>query len=84
MVVRLRWWFVCPLILGGVPCGRRVGKLHLPPQGRYFGCRRCHGLTYASCRESHTYDGVIRLLAADTGLDFDTLKRAVSRWSRRK
>jgi hypothetical protein len=78
----LRWWFACPLIVGGRPCGRRSGKLYL--RGRYFGCRRCHDLTYTSCRESHTYDGVIRLLAADTGLDFDTAKRAVSRWSRRK
>jgi hypothetical protein len=44
----LRWWFVCPLILGGRPCGRRVGKLYLPPGARYFGCRHCHELTYTS------------------------------------
>src|SRR5438067_1690451 len=25
----LRWWFVCPLVVGGVPCRRRVGKLYL-------------------------------------------------------
>jgi hypothetical protein len=23
----LRWWFVCPLLAGGMPCDRRVGKL---------------------------------------------------------
>ena len=44
----LRWWFVCPLVVGGRPCGRRAGKLYLPPGGRYFGCRRCHELTYES------------------------------------
>src|SRR4051812_32469972 len=31
-----RWWLTCPLIVGGVPCGRRVGKLYLPPGERYF------------------------------------------------
>ncbi len=49
----LRWWFVCPLVVKGVACGRRVGKLYLPPSGRYFGCRTCHDLTYTSCQESH-------------------------------
>jgi hypothetical protein len=47
----LRWWFVCPLIVRGQPCNRRVGKLYLPPRARYFGCRRCHELTYTSCQE---------------------------------
>jgi hypothetical protein len=47
----LRWWFVCPLVVNGVACNRRLGKLYLPPGGRYFGCRRCHRLTYASCQE---------------------------------
>jgi len=47
----LRWWFLCPLLSDGRPCGRRVGKLYLPPRGRYFGCRQCHNLTYKSCQE---------------------------------
>jgi hypothetical protein len=46
----LRWWFVCPLVVNGRTCGRRVGKLYLPPRGRYFGCRRCHDLTYTSAQ----------------------------------
>jgi hypothetical protein len=46
----VRWWFVCPLSTGGVACGRRVRKLYRA--GRYFGCRRCLGLTYASTQES--------------------------------
>ena len=28
-----RWWFTCPLIVNGVACNRRVGKLYLPPGG---------------------------------------------------
>ena len=48
-----RWWFTCPLIVGGVACNRRAGKLHLPPGARYFGCRKCHDLTYRSCQEAH-------------------------------
>ena len=39
-----RPWFSCP----GRNCGRRVGKLYLPPGGRYFLCRHCYGLSYKS------------------------------------
>jgi hypothetical protein len=46
----VRWWFVCPLSVDGVACGRRVRKLYL--HGKYFGCRRCHGLSYQSSQES--------------------------------
>jgi len=48
-----RWWFTCPLIVSSVACKRRASKLYLPPGARYFGCRKCHGLTYRSCQESH-------------------------------
>jgi hypothetical protein len=44
----LRWWFICPLIVNGRSCERRVGKVHLAPGSRYFGCRHCHRLTYSS------------------------------------
>src|SRR5262249_53405882 len=47
----LRWWFVCPMVVDGRPCNRRVGKLYLPPCGRYFGCRHCYRLTYRSAQE---------------------------------
>ena len=63
----LRWWFICPLVLDGCPCGRRVGKLYLPPRGHYFGCRDCHALTYTSCQESGKPDPVYASLAAGTG-----------------
>lgn len=46
-----RYWFICPLTTNGVYCGRRVGKLYLPPNGLYFGCRHCYNLTYKSCQE---------------------------------
>lgn len=48
-----RWWFTCLLIVNGVACDGRAGKLYLPPGAKYFGCRKCHGLTYRSCQEAH-------------------------------
>jgi hypothetical protein len=46
-----RWWGICPLAVNGQACNRRVGKLYLPPGGRYFGCRVCYRLTYRSVQE---------------------------------
>ena len=46
----VRWWFVCPLSLNGVACGRRVRKVYL--SGKYFGCRQCHNLAYRSSQQS--------------------------------
>ena len=60
-----RLWFTCPLIDRGIPCRRRVGKLHLPPGAKYFGCRQCYDLTYRSCQESHRDKGrLARLFGA--------------------
>jgi hypothetical protein len=53
-----RWWFTCPLVVNGVPCGRRVGKLYLPPGAQYFGCRHCHDLTYQSAQEAHKWERI--------------------------
>ena len=61
-----RWWGRCPLTVDGVPCGRRVGKLYLPPGAMYFGCRTCHRLTYRS-RQTHD-KRVTRLLKDPEGL----------------
>ena len=36
-------------------------QLYLPPGGRYFGCRECHGLAYRSSQEAHQEE---RLFAA--------------------
>ncbi|MBY0231036.1 MAG: hypothetical protein K2W96_17255 [Gemmataceae bacterium] len=73
----LRWWFVCPLVVRGVPCERRAAKLHLPPRARYFGCRQCHGLTYTSCQESPKDDALCRMLARSMGTDFLSAKQAM-------
>jgi hypothetical protein len=48
-----RRWFTCPLVVNGVACNRRCGKLYLPGGAKYFGCRKCHRLTYVSCQEAH-------------------------------
>jgi len=50
----VRWWGRCPLNRGYGPCNRRVGRLYLPLYERYFGCRRCYGLTYRSSQEQRT------------------------------
>lgn len=41
-----RPYFICPGVMNGVVCGRRVAKLHA--SGRYFLCRHCYRLSYAS------------------------------------
>lgn len=66
----LRWWLICPLSCNGVRCGCRVRKLYLC--GKYFGCRRCHNLTYRSRQESDS-----RVYAAVRGgLDFANVDAA--------
>lgn len=72
-----RWWFTCPLIVGGVACNRRVGKLHLPPGAKYFGCRTCHGLTYRSSQQAHQAERIWGRL----GLCYDA--RTIRRLARR-
>ena len=51
-----RWWLTCTLAWGGTLCGRRCGKLYLPSDQLYFGCRRCHNLTYRSVQAAHLRD----------------------------
>ena len=69
----VQWYFVCPLSVNGRACGRRAKKLYLG--GKWFGCRRCYGLTYTSCQESHKRDGLWRLLARTTGHDPNDIRR---------
>ena len=69
----VRFWFKC------LRCGRRVGKLYLPPGGRYFRCRRCYDLTYTSCQESHKYDRLYASIALDVGLSPSVVKRVFRR-----
>jgi hypothetical protein len=72
-----RSWFACPLSSKDEePCGRRVGKLYLPPRERRFGCRQCHALTYKSSQESHRYDRLCALMAGeDSGEVFEAVRR---------
>lgn len=53
-----RPWFVCPGVVEGVSCGRRVAKLYL--KGRYFLCRHCHDLAYSSQQEAHRHAALHR------------------------
>ncbi len=41
-----RPWFVCPGVVNGVACSRRVAILYGP--GKYFLCRHCYDLCYES------------------------------------
>ncbi len=75
----VRWWFSCPGMVGGEECGRRVGKLYLPPGDRYFACRYCLDLTYESCQKSHRYDRLFAQMAGEaSGEAFEAVKRAFS------
>jgi len=72
----LRWWFQCPLKgLSGRRCGRRVGKLYLPPGEAYFGCRACHELTYQSRQEHRCGLGLLGPLAERTGREVKGVRR---------
>ena len=52
-----RAYFVCPGVVNGITCGRRVAKLYGP--SRYFLCRQCYRLVNASQSESE-WDRAIR------------------------
>ena len=52
-----RPYFVCPGIVNGIVCSRWVTKLY--GAGRYFLCRHCYQLAYASQREDR-YDRALR------------------------
>ncbi len=52
-----RPYFLCPGVVNGIVCGRRVAKLY--GAGHYFLCRHCYGLTYSSQSEND-YDRKLR------------------------
>jgi hypothetical protein len=52
-----RPYFQCPGVINGNPCRRHVTKLY--GDGRYFLCRNCYGLAYASQSES-AWDRALR------------------------
>jgi hypothetical protein len=53
----MRPYFICPGVVNGIACGRRVAKLYGP--GRYFLCRNCYRLAHASQSEGAS-DRVLR------------------------
>jgi hypothetical protein len=59
-----RWWFICPLVVNGRACNRRVGVLYLDG-GKYFGCRHCYDLTYESSKTSHQFDRMFLRMGID-------------------
>lgn len=70
-----RWWLTCPLCVNGVACSRRVEKLYLPPGAKFFGCRKCHDLTYRSSQEAHQAERI----AAHLGLPAEAVPLLVER-----
>lgn len=52
-----RPYFICPGVVNGIACGRRVAKLHGP--GRYFLCRHCYRLAHGSQSEGQ-WDRALR------------------------
>ncbi len=77
----IRWWFICPLVVDRVPCNRRVGRLYLPPGGKYYGCRVCYDLTYTSCQDSHKFDQVLAMMAKELDTTPATAKRLIRWWA---
>jgi hypothetical protein len=79
----VRWLWRCPLVgESGRGCGRRARALYLPPRARFFGCMRCHGLTYASVQRP-VASRLRRLLAALDGCNAemasgDSVRRALA------
>jgi hypothetical protein len=53
-----RPWFLCPGVVNGVHCQRRVALLY--GAGRYFACRRCFRLAYTCTREGKADRGLRR------------------------
>ncbi len=42
------YWFVCPLIINGKACKRRVRNLYFLPNSTYFGCKHCRDMMMRS------------------------------------
>jgi hypothetical protein len=52
-----RVYVICPGVVNGRSCGRRVGKLF--SGGKYFLCRHCYSIAYSSQPEAR-YDRMLR------------------------
>jgi hypothetical protein len=72
-----RAYFICPGPGDGTECGRRVTKLHL--SRRYFLCRHCNQLTYASQYEQPWERALRRASKLKQRLGICRDRRAVAR-----
>ena len=75
----VRWWFGCPR------CGRRCGKLYLPPDRPDFACRICYRLRYVvqDCGRDRRHELRARRLVERLGGDVnDALWGGRVSWSR--
>ena len=81
-----RPYFVCPGVVDGRSCQRRVAKLYWP--GRYFLCRHCYQLTYASQGEGRMHRGmrrankICRLLGGDPDVTWEVPPKPKGMWRR--
>lgn len=81
-----RPYFICPGVVSGIACGRRVTKLHGP--GRYFLCRHCCNLAYASQGERELdralrrANRIRRRLGGDPGIVSIFPKKPKGMWER--
>ena len=77
----VRYWFICPLSINGVYCGRRVAKLYKAPGANYFGCRHCYNLSYESRNEPRfaRFGGIGFTLKADRQIE--ELYSQIKRWT---
>lgn len=58
-----RYWFICPLSTNGRYCGRRVGVLF--GIGKWFGCRHCGRIAYASQMQGGRYKSFVSISDID-------------------
>jgi hypothetical protein len=81
-----RPYFICPGIVNGRACKRRVAKLHGP--GRYFVCRHCNRLSYASQSEGaldralRSANKIRQRLGGDPGMASQFPARPKGMWRR--
>lgn len=63
-----RLYFVCP------ECGRLCWSIYLKQSVK---CRKCHKLTYKSCKESHCLDGLYKRMAKGSEYSWYEMKNCM-------